>query len=109
MGTGLVPVQEPLKPNDALPFVAIAPFQPVFLTVTVDPAPGLVTYQADDGSPSPTLGKTTATFGQALLHNAVPGPTRISGTTQTGRTFLDVTLDVPAGEFNTLTILRAID
>jgi hypothetical protein len=36
-GAGLLPVQLPLKPNDALPFVASEPFQPALETVTLSP------------------------------------------------------------------------
>src|SRR6185312_11987733 len=36
-GAGFEPVHEPLKPNDAVPLVAIALFQAALRTVTVEP------------------------------------------------------------------------
>jgi hypothetical protein len=37
VGTGLLPVHEPLKPNEAVPLVASDPFQAALRTVTDDP------------------------------------------------------------------------
>jgi hypothetical protein len=44
-GAGLLPVQLPLKPNEALPFVASAPFQPVLDAVTVSPEEAIEAFQ----------------------------------------------------------------
>lgn len=78
------------------------------VAVIADPAPGTLVYQGADGRPSATASGTVAPFAHALLLNAVPGPTRITGT-KAGVTFVELTLDVPAGDFNTLTILRVVE
>ena len=37
VGAGLLEVKVPLNPNEAVPLVAIAPFQPALVTVTAAP------------------------------------------------------------------------
>jgi hypothetical protein len=45
-GDGLLPVQVPLKPNEALPLVASAPFQLAPTALTVSPEDVTVAFQA---------------------------------------------------------------
>jgi hypothetical protein len=47
VGAGLLPVHEPLKPNEAVPLVPSAPFQLAFLAVTVEPLWVAAVFQAE--------------------------------------------------------------
>jgi hypothetical protein len=63
------------------------------VTVTLDPPPGASTYQADDGTPDPTLTATIGPFAHYIALNAAPGPTRVIAA-KDGLRFGELTVDV---------------
>ena len=72
----------------------------------VDPPPGKLLYQDTDGSPSQTRTATTGPYNHALAYRAQPGTTTITAVGG-GRTFVKTTVQVTAGDQNTLAIVRA--
>jgi hypothetical protein len=111
MGTIYMTSGEPLLPAKGTLNVAVRDCANAVIdgvSVTIDPPPGAVRYQASDGLPSMTLTETVLPFGHVLVLNAEPGLTRIIAT-KAGRTFLETEVTVLGGTNNTLAIVRAVD
>ena len=70
--------------------------------VTVTPAPGLMIYQANDGTPTAT-GETQTTYAHAIAMNAVAGDTTIE-IAHAGYVFDPIHVTVTPGTFNYLVV-----
>jgi hypothetical protein len=72
--------------------------------VALDPPPGLMSYQADDGTPNTNLTTTTGTFAHALALNVPAGLVHVTASAP-GLRFTDVYVNVVTGA-STLTVIH---